>query len=103
MEDQSQQIRADQYYLPIRVNEPMMVIFWDIEQVRPLVLTGALGIPFDAFNYSMMVGIIIFFVAKKVRARFAKGIISHMAWWVGLLPMKKTCSMPDPLVRELFR
>lgn len=103
MEEQRQSLRADQHYLPIRVNESMMVIFWDVDEVRPIILSFALGVPFDIVNYAVPLGLVYFFIARKIKAKYAKGILSHMSWWHGLLPMKTTRSMPDPLVRELFR
>ena len=103
MDEQKHHLRADQHYLPIRVNEPMMVIFWDVDEVRPIILSFALGVPFDAINYAIPLGLLYFYVAKRIKAKYAKGILSHMSWWHGLLPMKSTRSMPYPLIRELFR
>ena len=96
-------LRADQHYLPIRVNEPTMVIFWDVDEVRPIVISFAIGVPFDAINYTVILGLISFFIAGKLKSKFAKGYIAHLGWWCGVIPMKTSCSMPDPLIRELFR
>ncbi|NMR84096.1 type IV conjugative transfer system protein TraL [Vibrio parahaemolyticus] len=104
MEDSQQQaLRSDQHYLPMRVNEPMMVIFWDVDEVRPIILSFALGVPFDAINYVLPVGLLYFYVARRIKAKYAKGILNHIAWWHGILPMKTTRPMPDPLIRALFR
>lgn len=100
---ENSQLRADQHYLPMRVNEPLMVIFWDVDEVRPIIMAMGLGVPFDAINITLVLGVIYFVIARKIKAKYAKGIIPHMAWWSGILPLQSSCSMPDPLVRELFR
>ena len=103
MQEKEQKLRADQHYLPMRVNDPLMVVFWSVDEVRPIILAVGFGVPFDAINITFLLGIIYFVIARKVKAKYAKGIIPHMAWWSGLLPMQSSCSMPDPLIRELFR
>lgn len=102
MEEQKQ-IRADQHYLPIRVNDPMIVVAVDVDEVRPIVIAFALGVPFDAINYLLPLSLVFFVLSRKLKAKYARGIISHIGWWHGILPMKSSCSMPDPLKRELYR
>lgn len=100
---QQQQLREDQHYLPMRVNDPMMVVFWDVDQVRPIIICFALGAAFGAINLMMAVGLVYFLIAKKIKAKYPRGILMHIAWWHGILPLKKTRSMPDPMIREIYR
>lgn len=96
-------LRKDQQYLAVRVNDPQMVIFWDVDEVRPIIVSMALGVPFDLLNYSLPLGILVFVLSRRLKQRYAKGIVNHLLWWHGILPLKETPSMPDPLIRELFR
>ncbi len=91
----------------MRVNEPKMVVFWDVDEVRPLILAMGFGVVLEAMNIAIVLGLVYFILAKKIKAKYANGVVLHMTWWHGFLPTKTTCSMPDAMVRAcaggLFR
>lgn len=101
--EEGQQLRSDQAYFPVRVNDPKMIVFWDVTEVRPIMIALAFGVLMDQANIALILGIVAFILTRKLNAKFAKGFLSHLMWWHGLLPMAPTCSMPDPYLREIYR
>lgn len=103
MSDETEQLRHDQIFYPVRVNDPKMIVFWDLSEVRPIILAGVIGVIVGQMNLGLLIGFIGFWLVKKMNMRYSKGVVEHFFWWHGFNPVNRTPSMPDPFIREIYR
>lgn len=91
------------YKIPYRVNKPLIVLFFTLDQFIPIAVAIALGYTFKAVFESMMFAIMYFKITSYFNENHPRGFVEHFLWYWGLMPLKLGVTTPDPLKREFIK
>lgn len=95
----------NEYRLPKRVNDPILLWFYPLQQVLPLFFSiGAIAIMGHTLLF-LSFGFAWFFLFDYIEARFPRGFLLHQVYWAGLTKgfVKETKTVPDAMKREFFQ
>lgn len=93
----------ENYRIPYRVNKPLIVLFFTMDQFIPIFIAMMLGYTFKAGIESMIFAIIYFQFSSYFSSNFPRGHVEHTLWYWGLLKLKLGTTFPDPMKREFIR
>lgn len=96
-------MQSNQDYIPIRVNEPKMVGPFSINDVRPVMVGVIIGAAVDMMNACLIVGVGLSIIQVQLSKHFPPGFLFHYFWYQGLLPLRTSTYLPDPIKRKFYQ
>lgn len=91
------------YTIPHRVNKPLILAFFTLDQFIPIFIAVVLGYTFKAGMEAMIFGTIYFQVSGYFAKYHPRGFVEHSLWRMGLLRLKLGNKFPDSLKRDFYR
>ncbi|NCA70461.1 MAG: type IV conjugative transfer system protein TraL [Sphingobacteriia bacterium] len=75
--------------IPRYVDSQMQILFWEIDEVVPVVALMGVGIMTDTMGYMIFVMVIVWKLFGKFKNRNLDGVLMHMAYAGGLSNLNK--------------
>lgn len=91
------------YRIPYRVNKPLLVLFFTLDQFIPIAIALALGYTFKAVFEASIFAILYFKITSYFGENHPRGYVEHVLWYWGVMPLKLGFTVPDPLKREFIK
>ena len=91
------------YRIPHRVNAPLSIAFWNVDQIVPVFTAIGVGSVFRMMDVALVFAVVYFIVIGRIKERYARGFVTHKLWWLGFMPIGNSPSVPDPMHREFFQ
>ncbi|BDQ68375.1 type IV conjugative transfer system protein TraL [Shewanella xiamenensis] len=97
------QLEMSTYRIPFRVNKPLLVLFFTLDQFIPIAIALALGYTFRAVFEASIFAIMYFKITSYFSENHPRGYVEHVLWYWGVMPLKLGFTVPDPLKREFIK
>lgn len=75
--------------IPRYVDSQMQVLFWEIDEIVPVVALMGVGIVTDTLSYMLVLMIIVWKVFGKFKNNNLDGILMHLAYVNGIAQLNK--------------
>lgn len=94
----------NRYRSKTHINEPLLILLvFTKEQVLPLMAAIAIGMVTKQTLVLVMAALFYIYVSQKLKGRYPKGHVKHKLWSIGMLIIKPSKSIVDPIKRTYFR
>lgn len=77
------------YRMPRNVDDPLPVLFFEVDEVVVFVVCMLFGIITRELTYSVIVGIFVTRSFSKWKNGKLPGVLAHMAFWYGIFSLNK--------------
>lgn len=74
--------------IPRYIDSPKQLFFWEIDELIPLFASISLGIVMNFLTYSIIAGLILTKVVKKLKEGKIDGLMLHYLYWIGIIKFK---------------
>ncbi|MEH6454700.1 MAG: type IV conjugative transfer system protein TraL [Cocleimonas sp.] len=91
------------YRIPHRVNKPLLVLFFTLDQFIPIATAFGLGYTFKAVPEAIIFAVMYFKITSYFAENHPRGYVEHALWYCGVMPLKLGFTVPDPLKREFMK
>lgn len=88
--------------LPVRVDEPLHLLLWSIDEIAPMLLGLVVGMMIGKALICFLIGFCITKLYILFRDNHADGYLLHLIYWYGFLPSSKSKSLINPYIRKLL-
>lgn len=91
----------DPIQIPAYLDAPKRLLFWTVDQIVPFALFFVLGMLAGKLFYGIVVGVAMSWALEKFKNSRSDGLMQHMAYWYGIIPLKGRAVI-NPFVRRIF-